>query len=324
MKIVSYSICKNEEKNIQNFLKTIKDFDEVYVLDTGSTDNTVSILRENGIKVHQKIYDEFDFADARNSSLALVPPDTWAVYLDFNEYLHDGWREKFEQDLLNNPDANACTFKRYDDINGNLVFGNEQYYIRAHISDQYFWHHAIHESLIEKKDRKVFSSEAELSKIVQKSIEKEEFYFSIAKREYEKTKEFFYLWHVLNFYSLYRMNPYDDETFSHVESILNFYFEKKDTSFFETEIYLKLIVMYAILCLMRFEERKIDFIKCFSSFTLAYQYFKLYRDKDNSNSLKEVTCISKKHLSFLKKGVMYLSDYLTDDIFIMAEELGLN
>ena len=42
MKIVVYTIAKNEEKFVERWYKSMKEADELYVLDTGSTDKTVN------------------------------------------------------------------------------------------------------------------------------------------------------------------------------------------------------------------------------------------------------------------------------------------
>ena len=41
-----YIICKNEEKHIQRVLESVKDFDEIIVVDSGSIDNTLEIARK--------------------------------------------------------------------------------------------------------------------------------------------------------------------------------------------------------------------------------------------------------------------------------------
>ena len=45
-KVCVYAICKNEEKFVKRWVASMKEADEIYVLDTGSTDNTVSKLKE--------------------------------------------------------------------------------------------------------------------------------------------------------------------------------------------------------------------------------------------------------------------------------------
>lgn len=46
MKIVFYTIAKNEEKFVERWYKSMKEADELYVLDTGSTDKTVNKLKK--------------------------------------------------------------------------------------------------------------------------------------------------------------------------------------------------------------------------------------------------------------------------------------
>jgi len=53
MNITLYAIAKNEEKNIEKFIENSKKFSHTVVVDTGSTDNTVQLLKDAGIEVHE-------------------------------------------------------------------------------------------------------------------------------------------------------------------------------------------------------------------------------------------------------------------------------
>ena len=53
-KICVYAICKNEEKFVERWVNSVKEADEIYVLDTGSMDNTVEELKKRGVIVSQK------------------------------------------------------------------------------------------------------------------------------------------------------------------------------------------------------------------------------------------------------------------------------
>ena len=44
-KVCVYAICKNEEKFINRWVESMKEADEIYVLDTGSTDNSRNIKK---------------------------------------------------------------------------------------------------------------------------------------------------------------------------------------------------------------------------------------------------------------------------------------
>ena len=79
-RIYVYAICKNEEKNAAQWMQSMSEADGVYVLDTGSTDRTVELLRGQGAFVTQKIILPWRFDAARNESLSLVPQDAAVSY----------------------------------------------------------------------------------------------------------------------------------------------------------------------------------------------------------------------------------------------------
>ena len=65
--ISAYIITKNEEKNIGRALKSVQWMDELVVLDSGSTDNTVKIAEKFGTKVE---VDEFkEFVEQKNKAM---------------------------------------------------------------------------------------------------------------------------------------------------------------------------------------------------------------------------------------------------------------
>ena len=75
-KIVVYAISRNEEKHVKRWVESMKEADEIIVLDTGSTDKTVKLLKDLGVTVKSKKIKPFRFDIARNLSLDLVPKDT--------------------------------------------------------------------------------------------------------------------------------------------------------------------------------------------------------------------------------------------------------
>lgn len=96
-KISVYAICKNEEKFIDRWMDAVSEADEVVVLDTGSTDNSIQKLRERGAVVYQEIIDPWRFDEARNRALAKVSPDAdICVSNDIDEVFEKGWRAKLE------------------------------------------------------------------------------------------------------------------------------------------------------------------------------------------------------------------------------------
>ena len=97
MKICVYAICKNEQAFAERWMASMGEADAVYVLDTGSTDNTVAKLTALGAQVTVERIDQWRFDAARNRSLALVPEDAdICVCTDLDEVFHSGWRALLE------------------------------------------------------------------------------------------------------------------------------------------------------------------------------------------------------------------------------------
>lgn len=85
MKISACVIVKNEEKNITQWLNNMRQIaDEIIVVDTGSTDNTLTILENAGITPYHFTWCN-DFSVAKNYAIQQATGD-WIVFLDADEY----------------------------------------------------------------------------------------------------------------------------------------------------------------------------------------------------------------------------------------------
>ncbi len=94
MKIAVYAICKNESKHIHRWYESIKNADEIVVTDTGSTDNSVGILRSLGVTVYERTIKPWRFDEARNISLSYVSDDAdVCLSLDIDEVMMPNWKE---------------------------------------------------------------------------------------------------------------------------------------------------------------------------------------------------------------------------------------
>ena len=88
MKISLCIICRDEEKKIARCINSVKEIvDEVIIVDTGSKDQTVSIVEELGCKVFQIEWEE-DFSKARNYAISKCKGE-WIIFLDADEYLSE-------------------------------------------------------------------------------------------------------------------------------------------------------------------------------------------------------------------------------------------
>ena len=76
-KICIYAICKNEEKYIDTWYNSVKEADKIFILDTGSTDNTFNLLQDKEkVTIKKEIISPWRFDVARNKSLDMVDKDT--------------------------------------------------------------------------------------------------------------------------------------------------------------------------------------------------------------------------------------------------------
>lgn len=161
-KIIVYAISKNEEKFVDRWVNSMKEADEIYVLDTGSTDNTYNKLKELGVHVNKEIINPFRFDIARNKSLDFVPLDAdICVCTDLDEVFESGWREKLEQIWTKDTTRLAYNYNWY--IENNIPKVN--YYIeKIHTRDNYKWTHPVHEVLQPSvKENKIYTNDITLN-----------------------------------------------------------------------------------------------------------------------------------------------------------------
>lgn len=146
MKICVYAISKNEEKFVTRWVNSMKEADEIYVLDTGSTDNTVKLLKENNVNVKEKEIIPWRFDKARNESLKLLPKDTdICVCTDLDEVFQKGWRKELENAWQETTTRAKYTYNWSLDQNNkpSTTFYSE----KIHILNNYTWKNPVHEVL---------------------------------------------------------------------------------------------------------------------------------------------------------------------------------
>lgn len=146
MKICVYAISKNESKHVKRWVESMKEANEIYVLDTGSTDNTKELLENSGVHVTEKIITPWRFDIARNHSLDLVPLDTdICVCTDLDEVFEPGWRKQIEEQWI--PNATRAKYNynwSLDENNNPIVNFNIE---KIHTRHNYKWTHPVHEVL---------------------------------------------------------------------------------------------------------------------------------------------------------------------------------
>ena len=145
-KVCVYAISKNEEKFVDRWYDSMNEADYIYVLDTGSEDNTVEKLKEKGVIVKSEIISPWRFDVARNKSLEMVPNDIdICVCTDLDEVFEKGWRKKLEK--VWKKDSNRCRYTYNwsldEEDNPKVSF----LYEKIHDRKNYRWIYPVHEVL---------------------------------------------------------------------------------------------------------------------------------------------------------------------------------
>lgn len=204
MDITLYAIAKNEEQNVEKFIENSKSFSHTVVVDTGSTDNTVQLLKDAGITVyeHPQLREEFDFSKARNTALSYVETD-WAFSLDFNEDLRDFFPDGLE---VISDEFTAFQHERYDQEGDNDPTPGQSAHVRFHRTKNYTWVNAVHETPFfiptenHLNETKVDIT-TKITKQISRNVDKDLFYLSICEREFEKDPtNTYYLWFIFKHY----------------------------------------------------------------------------------------------------------------------------
>ena len=165
-KICVYAIAKDEQENAAKWYERAKAADFVVVLDTGSSDRTVEILRGLGATVFAKKYgteeheesgerdsvsrvpriSRFRFDEARNDALQYALETGADVFfaLDMDEFLDPGWDERLRRDW--NPEVH--TRATYDLYLGSSPIAGSMNWIHDR---SWRWRFPVHE-VLEKRD----------------------------------------------------------------------------------------------------------------------------------------------------------------------------
>lgn len=111
-------ITKNEAENIEACLRSVPFADQVVVLDSGSTDNTVQAAQSLGAEVSVSL-DWQGFGIQKNRALALASSD-WVLSLDADERLSPELQEEIRT-VLEAPAFDAYSFPRLSSYCGQYM-----------------------------------------------------------------------------------------------------------------------------------------------------------------------------------------------------------
>jgi hypothetical protein len=146
MKIAVYAIAKDEAQFVERWQQSACDADSLHILDTGSSDQTVTAARDLGIDVVVRKFDPWRFDTARNFSLSMLPADTnMCIALDMDEVLVAGWRDQLEalDSSITRPRYKYTWSWDKPGVPG-LQYGGD----KIHARHGYRWKHPVHEVLV--------------------------------------------------------------------------------------------------------------------------------------------------------------------------------
>ncbi len=111
-------LAKDEEKNLQECLESVKWVDEVTVINDNSTDKTVEIAKKFGAKVFTHSLNN-DFAAQRNFGLEKASGE-WVLFVDADERVSPELKKEILKSIKKT-DVNGFYLKRQDFFGGRAL-----------------------------------------------------------------------------------------------------------------------------------------------------------------------------------------------------------
>ncbi|MGA9293864.1 MAG: glycosyltransferase [Ignavibacteriaceae bacterium] len=213
-KLTLSMIVKNEEKYLYDCLKSVNDFaDEIVLVDTGSSDNTINIAKEFNVKVYNYSWID-DFSAARNFALG-KSTGQWILYLDADERLSRKSINELKNIIKGNDlTGYRCTVKSVDEVNGNPNFMKytRLFHNNPNIKFTGKIHEQIDDSLIEN-GYQISDTTVEIIHIGYNVADKDlknkaVRNLKILKDEFEKNKSSYYAYQLANTYTT--LENYDE------------------------------------------------------------------------------------------------------------------
>lgn len=147
MGITVSMIVKNEEKVLEKCLESVKDADNIVIIDTGSTDNTIEIARRytNNIYYGDEYLWKKDFAFHRNQSLSKCPLNDWILIIDADEVLEENGIKKIREYIKTIPKGKkGVVFNTISTIHTDTMNRNIRLFLNDGVTK---WHGVAHNYL---------------------------------------------------------------------------------------------------------------------------------------------------------------------------------
>lgn len=117
-KITAIIPCYNEEHNIEAVIDSVKFADEIMVVDSFSTDNTVALAKNHATRILQREYE--NSASQKNWAIPQAAHD-WIILVDADERVTKELEQEIKQTLLSNPNEVAFWIHRSNHFMGTQI-----------------------------------------------------------------------------------------------------------------------------------------------------------------------------------------------------------
>ena len=124
MKLTVTVITRNEAANLQGALESVKWADEIVVVDSRSTDETVQIARQHATRVETR--DWTGYSAQRNYAADIAAHD-WILALDADERVPKALAAEIQQIMQKGPTANGYRMPRMSFYLGRWIMGTDWY-----------------------------------------------------------------------------------------------------------------------------------------------------------------------------------------------------
>ena len=154
MKLAVYAIAKNEARHVARWYESVKDADEIVVLDTGSTDGTQKLLSDLGVRVNSMAFSPFRFDTARNAALNNVSLDVdYCMFIDLDETMEPGTITRIKAAMeASTHTGNFDSFHlrlvfTFDEVDGKRIPNISYPRECIHRRQSFYWRYPVHEML---------------------------------------------------------------------------------------------------------------------------------------------------------------------------------
>lgn len=188
----------NSGKTLERLLATLKNFDDVYIIDGNSTDDTGEVAKRHGIPIYKQVETDepnveiLNFTETRNRSYKFAKYG-WIFDIDSDEYITPELEGEIKKIIEENDVFKVCFIQKYPLLDdGKIVrraFFIPDYYPRLFnlkVGIHYNQKKMVHEQLvIPENSKKIYLENSVISSwpSYEKCISKDNYYLGIMRKK---------------------------------------------------------------------------------------------------------------------------------------------